>query len=119
MAALGHSKGLLNDVCINGSAALLQHFFSSMADYSVAATQCAIFSTHDMSRVQYKVSDPDLWRSIKSTTYWTKDIWILPIHRPHDRHWVLAVIYLQSQEVHLFDSFVGQRQWQIDIEVQF
>jgi hypothetical protein len=112
-------RELLNDVCINGCAALLQCQFSAstcpQAEYSQC---CAILSTFDLPRARYKASDQDLWRHLKRSSYWTKDLWILPIHRPTSLgHWVLCVIALRSHEIYLFDSLVGQRAWKHDIKV--
>lgn len=110
-------NALLDDICMNGVAAVLQALFVRDPSRGVFAERCAIFSTHDLNRIRYKAPDADLWRSTYQKEFWLKDTWILPIHRPSDCHWVLAVIYLPCKEVHLFDSFASISSWKRDIEV--
>lgn len=57
-----------------------------------------------------------LWKHARHSKYWEKDIWIFPIHRPAQFHWVSAVVYLRTGIVHVFDSF-GSNRWDTDIEV--
>lgn len=107
---------LLNDNSLNGAALLLQtHLLHRNVD---AANRVAILSTHDLVRARYAVSDEDLWRNTKRTEYWTRDVWILPIHRPEAHHWVLCVVYLQEKQLHLFDSFADQRPWHAESKVR-
>ncbi|KJA14937.1 hypothetical protein HYPSUDRAFT_106807, partial [Hypholoma sublateritium FD-334 SS-4] len=63
----------------------------------------------------YQASDSELWRSTHHHKFWEKDVWIIPIHRQTERHWVLAVLYLQHSEVHVFDSLAGNALWNEDI----
>jgi hypothetical protein len=111
----GLSRGpneLLNDVCINGCSALLQHQFDSTYPHAEQSRRCAILSTFDLPRVRYKCSDKDLWRNLQGTSYWDKHVWILPIHRPNSGgHWVLCIIAPHSRELFLFDSLGQQRPW--------
>jgi Ulp1 family protease len=110
---------LLNDVCINGCARLLQHEFSA-STYPRAehSRRCAILSTFDLPRVRYKCSDKDLWRNLQCSSYWCKSIWILPIHRASSGgHWVLCIITPHSREVFLFDSLGGHRVWRQNLKV--
>ncbi|KAG1892711.1 hypothetical protein F4604DRAFT_1565355 [Suillus subluteus] len=66
---------------------------------------CAILSTHDLPRIRYNASDEILWRNTSWTLFWEKDVWILPIHRPSPvGHWVFCMIYIQTKQLHLFDS---------------
>jgi len=110
---LDSSTALLNDTCINGGAVILHRLFSN----NNSEPRCAIFSTHDLTRIRYKALDQELWKKVKHTEYWKKNVWIIPIHRRRQVHWVLAVAYLQSGEVHLYDSFAGKVQWKNDIPV--
>jgi Ulp1 family protease len=105
-----HSSNILSDNCINAGAALLQDHFSPTGD------RAAILSTHDLHRVRYQARDDDLWRNTRRTTYWEKDVWILPIHRPQQKHWVLSVIYLRENRILLFDSFVNKNPWRADLQ---
>ncbi|KAG1737873.1 uncharacterized protein EDB91DRAFT_1054932 [Suillus paluster] len=71
--------------------------------------QYVILFMHDLPCIQYNVSDDMLWHNISWTSYWAKDMWIIPIHRPSIiGHWVLCTVHLQSKELHLFDSFAEQ-----------
>ena len=119
IARLVSSHQLLNDVCINRGAAVLHDLFSSSYGPGADNSQrCAILSTFDLPRVRFKCSDDELWHHIYHTSYWAKDVWILPIHRPSPAaHWVLCVISLRSRELFLFDSMVGRRAWRHEIKV--
>ncbi|KIN93816.1 hypothetical protein M404DRAFT_35711, partial [Pisolithus tinctorius Marx 270] len=102
----------LNDTCINGCSALLYSEFQSSA-----ATQCAIFSTHNLLHIQYHAEDNILWCNISWTRYWEKTMWILPIHRTSPiGHWVLCVIKFPSKQLLLFDSLAEQKPWKQDIK---
>ena len=101
----------LNDVCLNGGAAILQDTFSST--FPDTSNRCALLSTFDLPRIRYKASDDDIWRNIHRSSYWLKNTWILPIHRPG--HWVLCVILVDSRELYLFDSFAAQDPWRRDV----
>lgn len=108
---------LLNDVCLNGMASFLKFQYGGTFDSRYSADRCALFSTHDLVRIRYNASDENIWRNISPTEYWNKDIWIIPIHRPQQCHWVLCVAYLQHGEFILFDSFGDHRPWKKDIKV--
>lgn len=114
---MGAKSGLLNDGCMNGLPALLQEIFVAAPQYQDSASRCAIFSTYDLHRIRYKAPDAELWRNTYRREYWTKDTWIIPIHRRSECHWVLAVLYLQRREVHIFDSLAGKAAWRQDIQV--
>jgi len=104
----------LNDTCLNGCANILQETYPSEL-----SCRCAILSTHDLVRIRYNVDDDNLWRSFKRTSYWLKEVWILPIHRTGPPgHWVLAIIYLRTHDIHLFDSFADQNGWEQDVKVR-
>ena len=109
---------LLNDMGIDGSAFILQQLFSGHPLYHHSAQWCAIFSMHALSQVHYKAADPILWRHTQCAEYWWKDIWIIPIHRPWQMHWVLAIAHLRASEVYLYDSFAGRNEWKKDIPVK-
>ena len=114
---LNNPTALLNNVCINGGAALLQHLFSANTLPSAAHSQrCALLSTFELVRIRSGVSDDDLWRNVKGCRYWDKDIWILPIHRPDTRHWVLCCISCMTHELFLFDSLAAEHPWQQEIQ---
>ncbi|KJA22001.1 hypothetical protein HYPSUDRAFT_139726, partial [Hypholoma sublateritium FD-334 SS-4] len=78
---------------------------------------CAIFSTHDLPRIRYKTSDSNLWRNMRRLEYWKRKIWIVPIHIPLENHWVLAVVYLETGIIRLFDSLGKSQRWDGIIEV--
>ncbi|KAG1774666.1 hypothetical protein EV702DRAFT_1200022 [Suillus placidus] len=103
----------LNDTCINGCAALL---YSEILKIS-HIRPCAIFSTHDLPRIRYNALDDILWRNTAWTSFWDKDIWILPIHRPSPvGHRVFCAIYISTKELHLFDSLAERRPWKNDVK---
>jgi Ulp1 family protease len=110
------STRMLNDVCINGGAALLQDHLCRN-DTAAYSHRCAILSTHDLPRVRYGALDDDLWRNLRRTSYWDKDVWILPIHRPQAVHWVLSVIDIRQHRILLFDSFAEAKPWRSDVQV--
>ncbi|EIW84350.1 hypothetical protein CONPUDRAFT_50174 [Coniophora puteana RWD-64-598 SS2] len=104
---------LLDDVCINGCATLLYH-----ACHTPNSHQIAIFSTHDLVRIREECPDDILWRQTRWMSYWQKDVWIIPIHRPEGGgHWVLCIAHLSSRKYHLFDSLAGRAGWRKDVEV--
>lgn len=106
---------MLNDESINGAAMLLQ---TQLLNCGVnAAASVAILSTHALVCARYGTSDDQLWRGAKNTLYWTKDVWILPIHRPATKHWVLCVVYPLKKKLHLFDSFAEQTSWHTETKV--
>ncbi|KZP13887.1 hypothetical protein FIBSPDRAFT_669407, partial [Athelia psychrophila] len=106
---------LLNDNSLNGAAIILQTALLH-SDVSTAG-QVAIFSTHDLVRARYAVSNEQLWRHTKGTEYWTRDVWVLPIHRQEAHHWVLCVAYPRQKRLHLFDSFADQQPWHAESKI--
>ncbi|KAH7919849.1 hypothetical protein BV22DRAFT_968476, partial [Leucogyrophana mollusca] len=81
---------------------------------------CAILSSHEIVRVRCDhLEDADLWRNCAWTKYWEKDTWIIPIHRPVVKHWVLCVLRFPSREMHLFDSLANntEESWCSDVKV--
>ncbi|KAF8452432.1 hypothetical protein L210DRAFT_3383491, partial [Boletus edulis BED1] len=108
---LASREACLNDICLNGCAALL--YSTHVAQ---EPSQFAVFSTHDLLRIRYNAADEDLWRSMAHTKYWEKPIWILPIHRASSwGHWVLCSIHFDSHHLLLFDSLGETRPWKIDV----
>jgi Ulp1 protease family, C-terminal catalytic domain len=103
-----------NDVGINGGAALLHRFY--LLRNKTSAERCALLSTFDLPRVRYNASDEELWRYIHRSSYWQKDVWILPIHRKSAEHWVLCVITLREHQLYLFDSLAARRPWRQDVK---
>jgi hypothetical protein len=113
IALLASPTACLNDVCINGCAALL---FSKLNN--LVTVRCALLSSHDLPRIRYNASDVIIWRNVSWTSYWEKDIWILPIHRSSNiGHWVLCVVRFSSKELHLFDSLAEKKPWKHDVKV--
>ncbi|KAK6992439.1 hypothetical protein R3P38DRAFT_3330946 [Favolaschia claudopus] len=79
------------------------------------ANQCAVFSTYDLPKVHFKRSDPDIWRHISPTKYWDKPIWLIPIFRAEEAHWVLAIVLIPTQTLLFFDSLASARGWRQDL----
>jgi hypothetical protein len=99
----------LNDVCINDGAILLQlHLNTSQSD------MIAIISTLALPTLK----DDSLWRIARHSTYWERDLWIVPIHRyaPYE-HCLLGVVNFVRGEIAIFDSLADQSLWERDVEV--
>ncbi|KAK1226507.1 hypothetical protein PQX77_010515 [Marasmius sp. AFHP31] len=93
----------LDDDCVNGCAALLQKTFW---DRNV---DCAVLSTFVVPEVlKNSMRTETAWRISYRTEYWSKPIWIIPIHDEEEHHWGLAVVRVAKEEIHIFDSFGSQ-----------
>lgn len=110
---------LLDNICINGLSTFLHELFTRDPQHHASASRCTIFSTYELIRICYKAPNVELWKSTYWHEFWAKDIWIVPIHRQSECHWVLAIVYLQHWEVHLFDSLAGMASWNRDVQVLF
>ncbi|KAF8835149.1 hypothetical protein BDN67DRAFT_873149, partial [Paxillus ammoniavirescens] len=78
----------------------------------------AVFSTHDLTCIQYNAPDKILWKATAWTLFWSKDLWIIPIHRPLlIGHWVVCIAYFSCKELQLFDSLGEQKPWRADVQV--
>ncbi|PPQ97512.1 hypothetical protein CVT26_006536, partial [Gymnopilus dilepis] len=97
----------LNDICLDGSVAVLQDLFVRDPINGNFAQGCAIFSTHDLNRVRYNLTS--ICGGIP--TDWSFGGRMKSVSR-----WVLAVIYLRRREVYLFDSLAQQATWKRDME---
>ncbi|KAJ6494212.1 hypothetical protein C8R45DRAFT_824346 [Mycena sanguinolenta] len=112
--------GRLNSFGLNGVAAALQSFIGHSTHGNIAGTvptaaACAVLSTYDLTRVRYKAADDEVWRHASPTRYWEKKLWLLPIHRPADQHWVFVAVSVPDQQLYFFDS-LGERQgWRRDL----
>lgn len=104
----------LNDECLNGLAEMI-HLSAWFGFWT--AQQCAIFLTHDLLMANYNPTDGEFWKRVKRTEFWLRKIWIVPIHRPHQRHWVLAIVYPYERRIVLYDSLAGKSHWDSDIKV--
>ncbi|PPQ70113.1 hypothetical protein CVT26_013398 [Gymnopilus dilepis] len=113
---LSQMGSMLNDVCLNGCAAVLKYYLDNDPILAPGSRRCALFTSHDLVRARYKARDKELWRIMSASQYWTKDVWILPIHRPRQLHWVLCVAYPRYGTVLLYDSLVGQQLWSNDLK---
>lgn len=108
---------LLNNVCLNGIAKLLLDRFASPVDTAwQSSRRCALFDTYHLPMARYKATDDNLWRRTQDTEYWTKDTWIIPIHRPLTTHWVLCIVSLRTRELRLYDSFAQAAPWKREIK---
>ncbi|KAK7027623.1 hypothetical protein R3P38DRAFT_3267723 [Favolaschia claudopus] len=109
-------NGLLNNFGLNGVAASLHNLFSApYSPFKTSADRCALFTTHDLPKVHYKGSDPDIWRHISPTEYWNKPVWLIPIHRKQQEHWVLAIVVVPTRQLLFFDSFSSSGGWRQDL----
>lgn len=106
------TASMLNDVCMNDCASLLQRLFNSPQ-----SNQCAVLSTFAVTDHRAAMDDSRIWRVTQSSRFWAKTKWIIPIHRPG--HWVLCVADISSQHIDFFDSLAGERDWLVDIKVRY
>ncbi|KAJ2934568.1 hypothetical protein H1R20_g2518, partial [Candolleomyces eurysporus] len=113
MKQLSDRYSRLNDECIVGISTMMQQQMGNQTQ----ARRCAIFSSHDLNLARYDVNDSLFWRRMHPSRYFEKDVWILPIHRPTQEHWVAAVIIPYARQIFLFDSLAGERLWKRDIPI--
>ncbi|KAJ7834258.1 hypothetical protein B0H14DRAFT_2363941 [Mycena olivaceomarginata] len=114
---LHSANGRLNDVALNGTAAALLNFCDHpTSSYSSSAGDCALLNTFDLHRIRYKARDEVLWQHLSHTTYWNKRLWLIPIHRPKELHWVFVVAAVHERRLFLFDSLGERRGWRHDIQ---
>jgi hypothetical protein len=104
---------LLDDICLNGCAALLHY------EFDPTPGRFAVLSTYTLQLIRRDASDDELWRNTKRTKYWEKSVWILPIHRPASCHWVMCRIDFMAMRIDLFDSFAELNPWRTEIKVCF
>ncbi|KAJ8469462.1 hypothetical protein ONZ45_g16881 [Pleurotus djamor] len=102
--------GWLNAACINSLNLHLSLAIPTAPDY-------AIFDTYALVHVANKINDEAMWESISNTRFWEKTVFIIPIHRPTQSHWVLSVVRLQTRTYDVFDSFGEPTHWQSDLEL--
>lgn len=115
---ISQRKTWLNDECINGLSSLIRHELLLRDDYQHHAERCAIFSTFHFTLILDGTPER-LWRNTRRLLFWTKDIWVLPIHRKSAKHWVLAIIVPFAGEILLFDSFGDTAGWDEDLPVRW
>ncbi|KAK7053896.1 hypothetical protein R3P38DRAFT_3305315 [Favolaschia claudopus] len=107
-----YRTGRLNGYGLNAVALSLHNLYRAVhSPTREIASRCALFTTYDLPLVHYKGSDPDLWRRISPTEYWDKPIWLIPIHRAEQAHWVLIVVLISSQKLLCFDSLASIGGW--------
>ncbi|KAJ8076923.1 hypothetical protein AAF712_011238 [Marasmius tenuissimus] len=115
LAILENSTARLNEDCVNGCAILLQEQFSSMD------TSVTVFSTFTIPSLMQKSSwTQAAWRVVQHTEYWSKRIWIIPIHSRTMEHWAVAIVKADTREIILFDSFASKKflaEWLPKIQV--
>lgn len=99
---------LLNDTCINGASTILHYNLLTSWETKSTASKCAVFSSYVMKYAEEGGSDDDIWRNTKGNLYWQRKVWLIPIHRPNSRHWVLCTIYPYEASIFFFDSCAGQ-----------
>jgi hypothetical protein len=118
-ARLRSPTARLNSECMNSGAALLKSILLAAPSTSASSAMCCIFSTHDLSLVRDGSLSDAMWRHTRMLEYWTKTIWIIPIHRvlPYE-HWVLAVAQLKTGRIFLFNSLAEPDHWLDNIEVR-
>lgn len=94
---------------------LVRYHLMLNPDKKVDAERAAIFSSFNI--LQNDVPQR-MWAHVKNTAYWTKDIWIVPVHREKAQHWVLAALLPLQSHILLFDSFADVKGWVSDLPVR-
>ncbi|OCH83804.1 hypothetical protein OBBRIDRAFT_742683 [Obba rivulosa] len=111
---LANPSGLLNSDCINSCGVLLQHALATSG-----TRRCAIFSTWDVDTAALSNDGGALARSTRHTSFWERDIWLVPIHRPGSDdqvgHWTLVIVDIAKRILLHFDSFADRMLWRDDI----
>ena len=110
IAMLASPTSCVNDICINGCIPILFAALEVPDEHPYA-----VFSTFDLLRASS--DDENLWRVTRHTKFWTKDVWIIPIHRPSSAHWVLCLAHITHRELRLFDSLAEKTPWHADVDV--
>ena len=64
-----------------------------------------------------QATDESYWRNYHTSRFWEKDVWIIPVHRPAEKHWEVAVVYFQKRRIAYFDSFGDRDSWKDEIKV--
>ncbi|TEB16313.1 hypothetical protein FA13DRAFT_1650797, partial [Coprinellus micaceus] len=105
----------LSDLCINEGAWLLQHLTASCPEFRHSAANCAVFSSYLFRRAQAYTGGYDIWRNARQCSYWSKKVWIIPIHRIRPEHWVVCIAYPASRLALLFDSLCDEAGWRSDL----
>ncbi|KAJ7832793.1 hypothetical protein B0H14DRAFT_3711922, partial [Mycena olivaceomarginata] len=98
---------------LNGVAAALLELFTRTGE---SARQCALFSTYDLPRVHFRCSNSELWRVISPSKYWEKNLWLIPIHRRDEQHWVFVLVDVYAERIYFFDSLGGDN-WRPDLRL--
>ncbi|KAI0746147.1 hypothetical protein C8Q76DRAFT_605599, partial [Earliella scabrosa] len=106
----------LNDDCVNGCAQLLVHHFGA----SHNGGNIAILHSFTMAHQRNGTStDQAVWNISRTARYWEKDIWIIPVHKPAEQHWELAIVYLKECRIAYFDSLAHRTSWEHDVQLVF
>ena len=105
----------LNDDCLNGCAQLLVHHFGTE---KVAGGSVAFLHSFAMAQHRNGTStDQSLWNTSRLSSYWEKDVWVIPVHKIDAHHWELAIVYLADSRIAYFDSFGHKTSWEDDAKV--
>ncbi|KAJ7583948.1 hypothetical protein C8J56DRAFT_789979 [Mycena floridula] len=108
--SLLHLQGKITSGSLNALAALLHKAIKSNT-----AANTAIFPSWFLPYANSQKTDT-MWRLTQDTEFWNKDIWVFPIHRPAQEHWVLVIAIRSISCFYVFDSFAGNQQsWTADL----
>lgn len=111
MARLNSPTQMLNDECVN----TLGRVFLNLTGGQKQSY--ALFSSFLPTLIQNR-NDEQLWNVTQKHEFWTKSVWIIPIHRAAEKHWVLSIVSHVDKTIFLFDSLSGSRSsWSENIKV--
>ena len=86
----------LNDEVVIGCSSLLSSMFP--------LASVTIFRPHLYTNFVEDCQNEAIWKAVQKTTFWSTDVWIVPIHLENDGHWMIATLYIQERRIDLFDS---------------
>ena len=104
MAAL-RDGGQLNDEAVYAGMAVLAEIYSSRLH------KLAIMSTFPYTAYCDSTAISRIFTSLRDTKFWDRDIIVIPIHA--GQHWMMAVVYLATGRVEIFDSLAQQGSWEV------
>lgn len=109
LAALLNGERISDDTFYAAVAVLADRFPNRLHKLAVFPTR-TIPAWRDCSTIASLVA------SIAGTTFWTRDITVIPIHVPG--HWLVAFAYRKHRRIELFDPAADAHAWQVQGEVR-
>ena len=109
---LRNPSSQLNNVCVNLTSTVVH--FNLWDDVS---SKCAIMSSFIMTCIEDGANTDTVWKNTRFLSYWEHKVWLIPIHRRTQYHWMLCVVYVDEGKVHIFDSLASRESAQSILSV--